>query len=119
QNGFDFVATCQPGLCDANGKQCDVCVPGTKSCANGSTSQTCSADGQAQTPSACRAGTPYCTNGQCVECTGTAQCPTPINPCLLATCSANACGTTANTGASCSLPNATASCTSGGVCQKQ
>jgi hypothetical protein len=119
QNGFDFVMTCQPGLCDANGKQCDVCVGGTKSCANASTAQTCSMDGQSQVPTSCTGPTPYCTNGQCVQCTAPSQCPDPGNPCLSPTCGGNVCGTTPNTGATCSLPNATATCNGAGVCTKQ
>jgi hypothetical protein len=70
--GFTFVQACQPGLCDAAGKQCDLCKPGALGCANTTTIATCAADGQSQTTQPCPSGTPYCVGaGQCGTCSQT------------------------------------------------
>ena len=87
--------TCGKGLCDAPGKQCDVCVPGTTSCDGGRVT-TCDAQGQAFTTEDCPSDRRVCTgNGKCVQCTQPSDCPPP-NDCTTATCNvaAGTCGTT-------------------------
>jgi hypothetical protein len=114
QSGYEpLPPTCGAGLCDAVGKQCDVCVPSSKICdAQNDGSRTCNTDGQGYTDAPCDPLTPHCTgNGTCVQCTTPTQC-TETNQCKTATC---------NTGTgSCGSQNRTGSCTltggGGGVC---
>lgn len=68
--GFDPVQTCQPGLCDFAGKQCDICKPGTTTCASSTSFGTCAPDGQSINAQPCPAQTPLCVGaGQCTSCT--------------------------------------------------
>ncbi len=96
QSGFNtLVSDCgaQSQICDAAGKQCDVCAAGALACADATHQSACSADGQALTSPACDAATPYCVGqGQCVACTTGSQCPAGANECVLPTCASNACG---------------------------
>lgn len=72
QTGFEPALNCLPGLCDAQGKQCDICKPGEASCVNTTTRQECSTDGQKLTSSACPVQQPYCSGaGQCKACSPT------------------------------------------------
>jgi formylglycine-generating enzyme required for sulfatase activity len=76
QDGWDPVSACEPGLCDAQGKQCDLCAPGALACKDASTSQTCAADGQMWVSAPCVSPTPVCLGkGVCVACSpGAKQC---------------------------------------------
>lgn len=87
-DGFDVVEQCGSGLCDATGGECDVCVPGTKSCKSSTETRSCSSDGQTYTDTTCAAQTPTCTGqGVCtcadepasVTCSG--KCGTVTNNC--------------------------------------
>jgi formylglycine-generating enzyme required for sulfatase activity len=92
QTGFDAGTTCEAGLCDAAGKQCDVCKAGEVSCTSDTERQTCSADGQKSEKSACPANLPWCTGaGQCAACTKDEHCPAPANECQQALCVGNTC----------------------------
>lgn len=74
--GFTTVKNCGANLCNASA--CDVCIPNVAGCFNGSTTSSCSTDGQTLNKTACPAGTLHCIgNGQCVQCTAVADCPAP------------------------------------------
>jgi hypothetical protein len=111
---FETVATCESGFCDQAGKQCDVCTPASKSC-SGNSVQTCDAQGQGYATQPCTAPRGICTGlGVCVECTASAACPTPSDPCYTSTCdvAAGTCRSVVNVHAPC----ATGVCSSTGSC---
>lgn len=130
QTALEDVATCPSGLCDQAGEQCDVCAPGSKTCAGNQVS-TCSGDGQAVTLEACPSGMSRCTGqGNCVECTTSSHCSPNFcvsnecvdcrnagdcsaGTCRAATCNGGACGSTITAGAACGSGNV---CTTGGAC---
>lgn len=92
QVGYATVATCQPGRCDAEHGECDVCDPTDAVCVDSVTAAHCDAAGQQMVPSPCEASTPYCVqSGLCVECTGPEHCPLSASECLVAVCNDNAC----------------------------
>jgi hypothetical protein len=110
RTGFDLLQACGGGICDAVGKQCDVCTPGAATCANGSTRGVCAPDGQSFANTACGAASPYCVGqGQCVACIADNQCPDPTPICQIGICSGNQCATTA-------APDGTG-CGAGRVCE--
>lgn len=106
--GYEDADTCDPGLCDQVGQQCDLCVPNAKSC-SGNSVRTCNAQGQGHTMAACAPPRGVCTgNGVCVECSASSACPSTGDPCLTATCdvASGTCKTSVNARARCA----------GGVC---
>jgi hypothetical protein len=88
RDGFELVETCDPGLCDPVDLECDVCVPGTRTCADGATQRECDEDGQDHTDTDCQSSTPICTGaGLCVGCTRADDCTPPTS------CYSRACNT--------------------------
>ena len=69
RTGFDDIEACEPGLCDPEASECDVCVPGFADCRNRSTAHVCNDEGTRLESRDCPAATPICTGaGICVEC---------------------------------------------------
>ncbi len=65
--------TCtSPSQCPKCGASCTTGSNGCKSCTGGTT---------------CSGSTPYCSGGNCVECTSSGQCPGTCNTCSSGTCS--------------------------------
>lgn len=89
QSGYERVRSCGAGLCDAAGKQCDVCMPNSDACEGGSVVKSCDASGQKLTRSACPAERPLCKgDGRCVQCAEARECVAPV--CKVARCDAAA-----------------------------
>jgi formylglycine-generating enzyme required for sulfatase activity len=91
QSGFEGDMPCMAGLCDAAGKQCDVCKAGVAACIDGKSRTVCSADGQMSSMAACGATTPFCEpkSNNCVQCLADTDCPaSPNNECLKPVCTA-------------------------------
>lgn len=102
------------GICNGSG-QCNVCIPGTKTC-NGNTPMLCDGTGQWLAQTACAGGTSWCEpgTGVCVQCLSAPHCPASSNPCISATCSGNVCGfASVPQGTSC---GGTGSCNGAGQC---
>ena len=100
RTGFTTVATCQAGLCDAAGKQCDNCKAGEGTCMGAAAGKLCSADGQKLEDVTCSGEEPFCVaSGKaaaCVACRTSVDCSISSNPCQLSVCSAEGtCGTVA------------------------
>lgn len=112
--GFTQVVDCgSSALCNPAGPPCYACVPGT-SCdpTNPHAVITCAADHMTKTTST--DNTKFCVNGQFVQCRDVNDCTPPDNPCMAATCTANACATAGKSaGASCAGDG---SCDSAGRC---
>jgi hypothetical protein len=118
-DGSEFASEepCGAPGCNQTLKQCNVCMPGAKSC-SGNSLTTCSTDGQGMMEMECAArggecATSMCRNnacvagvmtvgtacsagkcdatGKCVECITGADCPDP-GPCNTKTCSLGKCG---------------------------
>ena len=84
--GFEDLQPCDPGRCDGLAKECDVCVPTTRTCEPGGV-RICNAQGQGYTMEACAAPRNLCTGaGTCVQCTAANPCSAPTNPCETASC---------------------------------
>jgi hypothetical protein len=83
--GWDEVAPCGAGLCDAANKRCRMCAPGEKKC-SGDTVLTCDSQGQSFSASPCAGATPHCGGaGSCVACRNDTDCQ--AGPCEVASCS--------------------------------
>jgi cysteine-rich repeat protein len=81
---YEDVETCQAGLCDALGGQCDKCTPQARDC-SGSMARVCNADGQGYAATACEAPRAICAGaGNCVACTADSHCTAP--ECSRASC---------------------------------
>jgi hypothetical protein len=61
---FDPVMVCGPGLCDAVGRACFECAPGSIGC-SGSTPTACDKTGHSMLLTACSGATPICNAGTC------------------------------------------------------
>ena len=111
---FETFMRCDPGLCDAAGGQCDLCVPETAQCDSPMESAVCSADGQSWNTTVCDVPTPFCGSaGACVECLGAADCPSAPT-CEIPACTDEACGTEPDVfGVDCGFPNV---CDGMGLC---
>ena len=82
---------CTGGTCDATGGDCNKCEPGSKKCEAGMV-MTCNAAGQTYAASACPSATPQCVGlGQCVQCSGNADCSALSNACKVGVCTQNKC----------------------------
>jgi hypothetical protein len=57
-----LVQACDPGLCDATGRECDDCVPPTAPTCSGNSVRTCGANGRW---SDMDCGTDVCVSGAC------------------------------------------------------
>jgi len=114
RTGFQLVATCQAGLCDAAGKQCDSCRAGDGACTGERVGKLCSADGQRLEEFTCAGAAPFCaasgTKASCVACRAAVDCPLSMNACALAVCGADGtCGAIA-------VAEGTTCSTTGGRC---
>lgn len=130
QTAFEDAEQCDPGLCDAQNGECDICTPGDTSCVNGKPT-TCNNDGQGFNTGQCSAPRTICTGkGVCVECTVDADCGSEFcvnfecatcrvdgdcnhGECESATCNNGVCSISPTPGVSCSGGNI---CTSSGEC---
>jgi len=65
RNDWDTVKVCPKGMCDATGKDCRECVPGTKDCAAGNTPRSCDSSGHWTSLTPCTVPTPLCKAGVC------------------------------------------------------
>ena len=122
-SGFQPVATCKAGMCDAAGKQCDNCTPGDGSCnATGTGFAACDSTGQNEETVTCAAPKPYCAalakGPACTECKTAADCPPSTNECQVSSCSAEgACGLSPVTkDAPCGATGAGGKCDGAGAC---
>lgn len=122
-SGFQPVATCKAGMCDAAGKQCDNCTPGNGSCnATGAGFTACDSTGQNEETVTCAAPKPYCAalakGPACTECKTAADCPPSTNECQVSSCSAEgACGLSPVTkDAPCGATGAGGKCDGAGAC---
>lgn len=85
QTSLEMVATCEPGLCDAEAGGCDACVPDAATC-DGNTSVVCNGDGTELVRTPCPKQAPFCVgNGRCVQC-GKAEDCGPAASCMIANC---------------------------------
>ncbi|MBI3201123.1 MAG: LamG domain-containing protein [Myxococcales bacterium] len=123
RSGFQPVATCLPGLCDAPGKQCDNCVPGAGTCdSSGSGYSACDATGQTQEKVSCSAPKPFCVavSGApaCVECKAQTDCPPSTAQCQVSSCSVSgSCGVSPVVkDAPCGASGAGGKCDGAGAC---
>lgn len=123
QSGFQPVATCAAGRCDAPGKQCDTCTPGEGSCdSSGGGYTVCDATGQSEQTVGCSAPKPFCvvTTGapSCVECKTNTDCPPTNNECQASSCSASgSCGVSPVVGGTpCGPSGAGGKCDAVGAC---
>ena len=92
QVGYMTVATCEPGRCDDEHGECDICDATDALCVDAVTAARCDATGQQMVPAPCEASTPYCVeSGRCVECAEPQHCPLSASECLVAVCKDNAC----------------------------
>jgi len=121
QDGFHNVATCNPGLCDDKGGQCDLCVAGKGSCTAEDSHKLCSADGQKVVDEKCPTGTPHCVDpdGKCVECVNATHCQPSTNDCQVVNCSsAGQCGlSSVAQGTDCGTAGAGGKCDGAGMCR--
>lgn len=84
---FVDLKRCEPGLCDGENGECDVCVPGAKTCQSSNAVSLCNANGQSHTTQSCPRERPACIEGGvCAECSPSVACKSPANPCEIATC---------------------------------
>jgi hypothetical protein len=90
RTAYEKLDTCAAGMCDAQGGECNMCVPSTSRC-DGNTKLTCTSDGKTTSKTACPS---RCTGaGECVECVDAKDCVAPMNECNAASCgSGNRCG---------------------------
>jgi len=65
RTGYEGLATCGAGLCDATLKTCRECLPSAKGCA-GDVPRTCDSSGKWMSLAACSGGTPVCKDGSCI-----------------------------------------------------
>jgi len=92
--GFDTMEDCGTGMCNAEKKHCNDCVPDTVKCADDMRSlDICSADGT-ESPQACTGDKQFCLNDKCAQCLmptdckPTSECRDPS--CVNGTCAAGA-----------------------------
>jgi formylglycine-generating enzyme len=121
QDGFHNVATCNPGLCDEKGGQCDVCVPNKGSCTAEDTHKVCSNDGQKVIDEKCPTSTPHCVDpdGKCVQCVSASHCDPSTNDCQVANCNVEGvCGlSSVAAGTACGLAGEGGKCDGAGKCK--
>jgi len=112
---WDLASTCSSAnLCSKSAKQCLVCEPNVASCSDSHTRKQCAADGLSIATQNDPAH--ICTGqGVWVDCLSAADCPTPSNVCMQATCNAaNKCGTQNKAASSSCAGNG--SCDGAGTC---
>jgi len=92
-SGYSKVITCPlPGLCDAEGGQCDVCHANRGQCTGTSTVALCDADGQGSKEASCPKERPHCRTfdedegDRCVECITNTDCTTEVGECYTVAC---------------------------------
>ncbi|MBI3204276.1 MAG: hypothetical protein HYZ29_22255 [Myxococcales bacterium] len=120
---FQPVATCQSGLCDAPGKQCDNCKAGEGACEPaGNAYKACDSTGQKQETTSCVGSTLFCVDKagtpSCVACKSASDCAPSTNECELSSCSADGtCGLSpVAKGAPCGATGAGGQCSGAGTC---
>ena len=110
EKGYEAVAVCEHGMCNATQGQCDTCTPSQASCLDDRTVSYCDAFGRSTVHGLCATPTPYCVDdGLCVECADNSHCPMAKSECMARVCQSNHCGYAA-------VANG-AACGQGGVCE--
>jgi hypothetical protein len=87
------MTKCAPGMCDAEGGDCNKCEPGTKKCDSDKLT-TCDPTGQMYLPTPCPSGDHCVGAGQCVECTAqtaSTDCSDLTMGCKVGVCMGNSC----------------------------
>ncbi len=121
QTAFEVIDQCDPGMCDAENGQCDVCVAGLdEKCTDEGDPAVCDAEGQGWDVGSCDASTPICLGqGNCVQCTGDGQCSTDED-CMQPACTpSHVCTAVADPAAEddpCDKGNITGVCNDAGDC---
>ena len=75
-----------PVKCDAVSGTCGVCVPDKVHCASSTSLSFCSADGLSETDQPCPPASPFCFDGQCVECLDASVCAPTSKKCMVPSC---------------------------------
>lgn len=93
QTAYKRIRECGIGLCDAEGKECDICKKGEKHCKVGEeVILACDENGQGYEETSCSGDNPYCAEeGVCVACLEDNDCEHLDESCTYGICENNEC----------------------------